>query len=79
LNLAINTATGIGCNTINQKPTFIMEKNETIVLGLVWQIIRAGLLIKISLNDNPNLMRLAYEDWMRCHCIAQLHLPSWKC
>ena len=65
LNLAINTATGIGCNTINQKPTFIMEKNETIVLGLVWQIIRAGLLIKISLNDNPNLMRLAYEGETR--------------
>lgn len=65
LNLAINTATGIGCNTVNQKPTFIMEKNETIVLGLVWQIIRAGLLIKISLNDNPNLMRLAYDDETR--------------
>lgn len=61
LNLAINTATSIGCNTINQEATFIIDQNETLVLGLVWQIIRAGLLIKISLNDNPHLMRLAHE------------------
>lgn len=61
LRLAINTATSIGCNTINQDPTFIMEKNPTMCLGLVWQIVRIGLLIKISLNDNPYLMQLAHE------------------
>jgi hypothetical protein len=61
LNLAINTAKSIGCNTVNQDPTFIMDMNPTMCLGLVWQIIRAGILIKINLNDNPYLMNLAYE------------------
>jgi len=61
INLAIGTARSIGCNMINQNSSFIMEKNITMCLGLVWQTIRAGLLAKISLNDNPHLMRLALD------------------
>jgi len=58
LNLAIGSATSIGCVTTNQHPTFIMEGRPNMCLGLTWQIIRAGLFVKISLQENPYLKNL---------------------
>jgi len=61
LNIAINTAAAIGCVTTNQDPSFIIEGRQHMTCGLTWQIIRAGLFVKISLNENPYLMCLARE------------------
>jgi hypothetical protein len=61
LNIAINTAAAVGCVTTNQDPSFIIEGRPNMCCGLTWQIIRAGLMTKISLNENPYLMCLARE------------------
>merc|ERR1712226_115294 len=61
LNIAINSAAAIGCVTTGQHPTFIIEGRPNMTLGLTWQIIRAGLFVKISLNENPHLMCLARD------------------
>jgi hypothetical protein len=61
LNIAINTAASIGCVTTNQDPSFIIEGRPNMCCGLTWQIIRAQLMTKISLNENPYLMCLARE------------------
>jgi ABC-type methionine transport system permease subunit len=43
LNLAIESAKAIGCTVVNIIPTFILEKREHIVLGLIWQVIKVPL------------------------------------
>jgi plastin-2 len=58
LNLAINTAAAIGCVITGQHPIFIIEGRPNMCLGLIWQIIREGLFVKISLQENPYLARL---------------------
>merc|ERR1712159_618413 len=58
LNLAINTAAAIGCVITGQHSVFIMEGRPNMCLGLIWQIIRAGLFVNISLQANPYLARL---------------------
>jgi len=61
LNIAINTAAAIGCVVVNQDPSFIINGTPHMTLGLTWQIIRAGLMVNITLNENPYLMCLARE------------------
>lgn len=39
----------------------ILELREHIILGLVWQIIRIGLLANVSLTAHPELFRLLEE------------------
>jgi plastin-1 len=58
LNLAINSAKGIGCTVVNVGATELLNGVEHIILGLLWQIIRIGLLSGISLSDHPELYRL---------------------
>jgi len=58
LNLAINSAKGIGCSVVNVGSQDIMGKLEHIILGLIWQIIRIGLLASITLANHPELFRL---------------------
>jgi len=57
-NLVIQSAKGIGCNVVNVGPEDIKAGKVHIVLGLLWQIIRIGLLSQINLKSNPNLIRL---------------------
>jgi plastin-1 len=56
--LAINSAQGIGCSVVNIQPEFLSEGRPHIVLGLVWQIIKIGLLADINLKEHPELVRL---------------------
>ncbi|KAJ5069438.1 plastin-3 [Anaeramoeba ignava] len=60
-NLAINSAKAIGCNVVNIGQQDIMEAKVHLLLGLLWQIIRIGLLSKINLNACPELYRLLEE------------------
>lgn len=59
--LAINSAKGIGCSVVNIGAVDISEGRPHLVLGLVWQIIRIGLLSQISLVNHPELVRLLEE------------------
>jgi len=61
LNLAINSAKAIGCSVVNVGASDIIELREHIILGLVWQIIRIGLLSNVSLTAHPELFRLLEE------------------
>jgi hypothetical protein len=58
LSLAINSAKGIGCSTVNIVQTTLAEGRPHIVLGLLWQIIKTGLLQDINLKQHPELVRL---------------------
>lgn len=58
INVAINSAKAIGCSVVNIGPVDILEGREHLILGLVWQVIKVGLLAKISLQFHPELARL---------------------
>lgn len=60
-NIVINSAKAIGCSVVNVGHTDLTEGKVHIVLGLVWQIVKIGLLSKISLNNCPELFRLLEE------------------
>jgi len=57
-NLAVNSAKAIGCSVVNIGSGDIMEGREHLILGLIWQIVRIGLMSKITLNNHPELFRL---------------------
>jgi plastin-1 len=61
-NVAINSAKAIGCSVINIGPQDIMDGREHLILGLIWQIIKAGLLSKIDIRLHPELYRLLEQD-----------------
>jgi len=58
LNLAIESAKAIGCSVVNVGASDILELREHIILGLVWQVIRIGLLSNVTLTAHPELFRL---------------------
>ncbi|XP_065192722.1 plastin-2-like [Sycon ciliatum] len=53
--LVLNSASAIGCSVVNIGAEDLISGKPHLVLGLMWQIIRIGLLAKISLKNNPNL------------------------
>ena len=72
LNLALNSAAGIGCTVVNigmkktdrdnNKTVFsgaedIMEGRQHLILGILWQIIRMGLFANIDLALNPSKLK----------------------
>jgi len=57
-NLCINSAKAIGCNVVNIGASDLTEGKVHLVLGLIWQIIRIGLLASINLKNHPYLVRL---------------------
>ena len=62
LNIVINSAKGIGCSVVNIGSQDILEVREHLILGLIWQIIRRGLLGKIDIKLHPELYRLLEDD-----------------
>lgn len=60
LVLAINSASAIGCCVVNVGPGDIQDGTKHIMLGLIWQIIRSGLLSQINLVYHPNLSSLLF-------------------
>ncbi|XP_078483473.1 plastin-3-like [Ciona intestinalis] len=61
INLALNSASAIGCNIVNIGAEDIVQKKEHLILGLLWQVIRIGLFRKIDLIHNPGISALLLE------------------
>jgi plastin-1 len=57
-NIVITSAKGIGCSVVNIGPSDLQEGREHLILGLIWQVIRRGLLSKIDIKLHPELYRL---------------------
>ncbi|KAM8834452.1 plastin-3-like [Synchiropus picturatus] len=70
LNLALNSASAIGCHVVNIGATDLREGKPHLVLGLLWQIIKIGLFADIELSRNEALAALlrdgeTLEDLMK--------------
>ena len=61
-NIVINSAKGIGCSVVNIGSGDMIEVREHLILGLIWQVIRRGLLGKIDIKLHPELYRLLEDD-----------------
>ena len=61
-NIVIESAKGIGCSVVNIGAGDLIEVREHLILGLIWQIIRRGLLGKIDIKLHPELYRLLEDD-----------------
>lgn len=55
LNLALNSASAIGCHVVNIGAFDLMEGKPHLVLGLLWQIIKIGLFADIELSRNEGI------------------------
>ena len=60
-NIVILSAKAIGCSVVNIGPVDIAEGREHLILGLIWQIIRRGLLAQVDIKLHPELYRLCEE------------------
>ncbi|KAM6984491.1 plastin-3 [Tautogolabrus adspersus] len=70
LNLALNSASAIGCHVVNIGALDLSEGKPHLVLGLLWQIIKIGLFADIELSRNEALAALlrdgeTLEDLMK--------------
>ncbi|KAG0167505.1 fimbrin [Apophysomyces sp. BC1034] len=61
-NIVVNSAKAIGCSVVNIGSQDIIEAREHLILGLIWQIIKRGLLSKIDIKLHPELYRLLDEN-----------------
>ena len=62
LNLALASIRGIGLKVIGVDAELIMKNSETLILGLLWQLIKIILVKDINLKHVPELARLVDED-----------------
>ena len=60
-NIVITSAKAIGCSVVNIGSSDLAEGTEHLILGLIWQIIRKGLLAQVDIKLHPELYRLC-ED-----------------
>uniref|UniRef100_A0AAQ6A1Y0 Calponin-homology (CH) domain-containing protein n=1 Tax=Amphiprion ocellaris TaxID=80972 RepID=A0AAQ6A1Y0_AMPOC len=70
LNLALNSASAIGCHVVNIGAEDLKEGRQHLVLGLLWQVIKIGLFADIELSRNEALIALlrdgeSLEDLMK--------------
>lgn len=61
-NIVINSAKAIGCIVVNVHSEDIIDGKEHLILGLIWQIVRRGLLSKVDIKFHPELYRLLEDD-----------------
>lgn len=60
-NIVITSAKGIGCSVVNIGSSDLAEGREHLILGLIWQVIRRGLLSQVDIKLHPELYRLCEE------------------
>ncbi|KIY48420.1 hypothetical protein FISHEDRAFT_73617 [Fistulina hepatica ATCC 64428] len=60
-NIVISSAKAIGCSVVNIGSSDISDGTEHLILGLIWQVIRRGLLAQVDIKLHPELYRLC-ED-----------------
>ncbi|XP_051761275.1 plastin-2 [Ctenopharyngodon idella] len=58
LNLALNSASAIGCHVVNIGAEDLKEGRQHLVLGLLWQVIKIGLFADIEISRNEALIAL---------------------
>jgi len=75
-NLAINSAKGIGCQVVNVGAGDLLKATPHIVLGLLWQVIKIGLLSDINLKECPELLVLL-EEGENIKDMLKNHLKSY--
>lgn len=56
--LAINSAKSLGCKIVNIEACDIQKGTPYLVLGLIWQVIKLGLLVDITLAQHAELVLL---------------------
>lgn len=56
LNLALNSASAIGCTVVNIGAQDLKEGKPHLVLGLLWQIIKVGLFADIEISRNEGMI-----------------------
>ena len=61
-NIVITSTKAIGCSVVNIGSSDIAEGREHLILGLIWQIIRRGLLNNVDIKIHPELYRLCEDD-----------------
>ena len=61
-NIVITSAKAIGCSVVNIGSSDIAEGREHLILGLIWQVIRRGLLNNVDIKIHPELYRLCEDD-----------------
>lgn len=63
LNLALNSASAIGCTVVNIGAQDLKEGKPHLVLGLLWQIIKVGLFadIEISRNEGKIIRSVTFQ------------------
>uniref|UniRef100_A0AAY4DAL6 Fimbrin n=2 Tax=Denticeps clupeoides TaxID=299321 RepID=A0AAY4DAL6_9TELE len=61
LNLALNSASAIGCHVVNIGAEDLKEGRQHLVLGLLWQVIKIGLFADIEISRNEALVALLRE------------------
>lgn len=61
LNLALNSASAIGCQVINIGAQDLREGKPHLVLGLLWQIIKIRLFADIELSRNEGMDTLTHH------------------
>ncbi|KAJ7048530.1 calponin homology domain-containing protein [Mycena amicta] len=57
-NIVITSAKGIGCSVVNIGSSDLAEGREHLILGLIWQIIRRGLLAQVDIKLHPELQSM---------------------
>ena len=60
-NIVITSAKAIGCSVVNIGSSDLADGREHLILGLIWQIIRRGLLKHVDIKIHPELYRLCEE------------------
>ncbi|XP_012580474.1 PREDICTED: plastin-1 isoform X1 [Condylura cristata] len=61
LNLALNSASAIGCTVVNIGAQDLKDGKPHLVMGLLWQIIKVGLFADIEISRNEALIALLKE------------------
>ncbi|KAK0152950.1 Plastin-3 [Merluccius polli] len=74
LNLALNSASAIGCHVVNIGALDLKEGKPHLVLGLLWQIIKIGLFADIELSRNEGTAQLgnSYSQYTKNEALAAL-------
>jgi len=75
-NLVLNTATSIGCVVVNQDVTGLIDEVPYLQLGLLWQIIRAGLFSDIQVNKSPEIFECLKSILADDENLSNLHAMS---
>jgi hypothetical protein len=62
LNVVLPAAKQIGCQVVNIGGQDIIAGRPTLILGILWQIIKIQLLAKLTVIDHPEVNLLKSDD-----------------